>query len=240
MTESTVAASPFAGFISEGVALIKTQTAQANVLADKLKHAGNINALISEMRDEVDTTDENILAFREAKENLLKQLEGFESQIDEYIVSAGLVDQTPINVEAVTEQYKALAKTVKSTTEVIKGIPGSEEYLTDLPELAKVAGTRSGGSNATGVRRPRIASVAYSSDNGTTWNDVQKDGKATLTLLSQKLTAIKAKEDEQDYSGENLRDAMFKAAETDDLKTLDGKPVEFAVGRVLIKVVPSV
>lgn len=242
----------FDALISEALNTIREQTEAGNAVADKVIHADNANKLLAEVRETSD--DPEIVKYREFLENAYAQLAESEKKIDDYILSQGMVDTTPVDVEAETTKWKEISTTVKAMTNAIKTLPGFDETkLADIPELKSLPGTRkaSTSSGGTGVKRPRIASIAVTYPDGTTTDIYEtKDGvnNSNLTVLAKSLASTYKRKVEV----KDLQAALFAAAGTDDLNTLDGKPVEFAYSvpksdnpedgsyNLMVKVTPTV
>ncbi len=212
----------FAAVIEASKVALLEQTSAFNLLADKIIHAGNATKLISEMRDEAETSNDQILKFREYKDKLLMNLHENEAKIDSYIVESGLVDTTPVDVPATTEKAKAIATQVKNLKAVIAGFPGGIEALTGIPELSKLPGIVRN-SSATGEKtyRPRIASLTC---NGVSIFETKGDKHiANVTILKLHL----AKNEKVTVETSKLQELLFAAAGTHDLTTLNGAPVNF-------------
>lgn len=224
-TDTSSAASPtYDPFVQSALDLIKKETEQANNLADKVIHADNGLKLLHEVRDEKETTDENILKYRHAMEQMnLKVLE-FQTKIEEYILANNLVDNTPVDVPAVTEEYKTIKARVKAMLSVVSSLPGGAEAVKDITPVKGIPGTRASSSGGgTGVRRPRVSSVKCNGED----IFIEKDGKnvTNMTVLATHLS----KELGVKVESGDLRDAMFAAAKTEDLSTLNGAPFSFSV-----------
>lgn len=224
-------------FVSVAVQTITEQTEQANAVADKILNADNANKLIHEVRNT--SEDPEIVAFRTWIEKANAQILKRELEIDQYIKDAGLVDVAPVDIESETTNYNSLATQIKGMLGALKTIPGSEDVLGSIPELKPIPGKRkasSTSSSSTGTRRPRLSSITVSGIDGSNPVDVyenvkQEDGSTktvtNMTVLSKWLTANT--EGKPSVNVQDLQSSLFAAAKTEDLSTLDGKPIEFPV-----------
>lgn len=222
------------------VALIGEQ----NALANRIKSAGNVSALVAEVRDTTATEDEKILAYRKWMDEVNTAILNNQKAIEEYIKSAGLVDTGDLDVEKATADWKATADKVKAAKGMLKTL-GGEDALKDIPEVVGIPGTRAGGSAATGIRRPRFQDISYTVAGTENWvvvSETEGEGaeakvKTNLTMLGNALSTKEHK-----VVSKDLQAALYAAAGTEDISTLAGKPVEFAfaVGDVnyIVKVVP--
>ena len=75
-----------------------------NVLASRIKSAGNHNALIAEVRDTADTADETILEYRAQMDKVNNLILGWQKSVEEHIRESGLVDLGDLDVEAATKE----------------------------------------------------------------------------------------------------------------------------------------
>lgn len=216
-----------------------------NVLANRIKSAGNQNALIAEVRDSAETTDETILEYRAQMDKVNNLILGWQKDVEEYIRTSGLVDLGDIDVEAATKEWKANADTIKAAKSLLKTV-GGDEAVAKLTEVVGIPGTRTGGGGSTGQRRPRFQDIAYRVAGSEDWKPVSKtegegaDAKTVtnLTLLAQTLATKDHK-----VTAADLQQPLFKVAGTEDLSSLEGTPVEFVftVGDVNyeVKVTPG-
>lgn len=215
-------------FVTAGAAVLRELIDNANTRADKLVAAGNTELLVHQFRDEAETQDENVLRFREwynrANEEILRR----QAEIEKYIVERGYVNTEPIDVEAVTTEYKNLAQQARDMSKTLRSFPGAEEVLKDLPELKAAPGTGRGGGNSAGIPRPRFAKIEYRIAGTDEWLDVftEKDGKTegekvrvtNLTILAQKISKDAGKD--VNVSAKDLQGPLFETAGTQDLSSI--------------------
>jgi len=220
--------SDFAPFIAGAQATIVTETEAANALAEKLIHTDNAFKAIYEVRDETVTADENINKYRIYVADLEAKMEAAAKQIEDYIVAQGLVDTAPIDKDAVTAEYKAIAARVKGMVTVLSTIPGGSEVLPQLPELKSIPGTRTGRAGA-GAGTPKLRLASITCDGTDVYQDVTdaKTSEVKRTVTLSILAAKLSKENSVKVEPKDLIAALFAAAGTQDMSTLAGKPVEF-------------
>lgn len=225
-------------FIEAAAAFLPSQIEEANALATKLLNANNSVGLLHEYRDSEETTDEKILAYRAYVEQADNAILAAQAKIEEYILSAGFIDTEPVDVASVTQQYKDSAKLVTDSIKFLSNLPEAATTIEKLPPLLKVNGSR---STATGkpINRPRVIEITL---DGEEVFNVDKDGKkivtmSVLALHLSKITKVKVE-------GTALREAMFAAAKTTDLSSLNGTPIDFSFSvadkNYAVHVVPAV
>jgi hypothetical protein len=214
-------------FFSEATAQITTLITQANAIADRVANAGNAESLVAEVRNTSDVPE--IVAFREWLDKANMAIFNKEREIDALIVEKGLVSTEPVDVPAETENYKALDGQIKPLLAAFKAIPGGDAVLSVLPERKVLPGTRKSSAGAgTGVKRPRISHITC--DGKDIFKNVknakgEEVTQSNLTVLAAHLSA----ETKSKVEVSDLQSAIFAAAGTDDLSSLNGKPVEFVV-----------
>lgn len=244
MTETPIL-DPMAGFLSQTATLVKGLILPANAVADQIINAGNSQKLVHEYRDDAETTDEKVLAYRAAMEQLNEKVLEWQKDVEAHIVAQGYVSTEPINVEEKTAEFVALRTQVKAALGMLKTLPGGDAVIADLPELKNLPGTRGGGTNGSVTARPRVSEVA-----------VKAAGEEGFTALSSKGPKDKAGNDTHvsnfstlaryfAKSGNpvdvpELHKAAFAAAGTEDLSSLNGTPFVFAVGTTIVRITPSV
>jgi hypothetical protein len=222
-----------------------------NAKVMRVQKAGNVTALVHEVRDDVETTDATIQAYREwfnkAQEEILRR----QSQVEEYIVSKGLIDVEPVDVEAATREVKNSASQIKAmlTTLSSFNVDVTSEEL-GIPAMLSIRG---GGNVGSSSPRPRIEQTFYREAGTEEWIEVYSDKtdkegvvtrSASLTVLAQALNrAYGAAEGHVDVTVRDLNQPLFDAAGTRDMKSLNGTPVDFVftVGHknLEIKVIPK-
>ena len=216
----------FDTFFSEAKSQVAALIASANAVADKVVNAGNAAALVAEVRNTSD--DAQIVAFRVWLDKANNAILAKELEIDKYIVDAGMVSTEPVDVEAETANFKTLDAQIKGIVGALKSIPGGDAVVTDLPERKTLPGSRKSSTGAgTGVKRPRISHITCDGVDvfKTTGEGADAKTQANLTVLAAHLTA----ETKTKVEVSDLQTALFAAAGTDDLSSLNGKPVEFVV-----------
>lgn len=217
---------------------------EQNTLADRIIAAGNTESLVHEYREDVETDDENILKFRAFKEELSNRILAAEAQIDAYIGEKYVKAAQDFDVDAARETWKDANTKVKAAMSLVTGILGGT-IPEDFPEVKKIPGTRGASAGSqTGTRRLRLQEISFRVAGTEDWtkvgrNDDEKGWTTNLTLLGQTLSTKEHKVGSADFQR-----PLFDAAGTEDLSTLEGKPVEFAfaVGDVNyeIRVTPKV
>ena len=222
------AAEMYASLIGTMASQIAEARNKANGFADQIIHAGNVNVLIAEVRD--NSEDESIVAFRTWLEQVEEAIAQKQKAVDEYIVSSGLVDTTPVDIASATEQYKVQAAMAKQFLGAILAIPGvTPEDLPSLPELKSIPGQRTARMGASaGTPKPRIASVVV---NGTEVREDVKDPKDASKTRSvsnfSTLAKFLAKATDTKVEVSDLHAAAFAEAKTNDLASLNGAPIHF-------------
>lgn len=219
------------------------QTNQANAIAAKIaasKHGQG--GLVHELAFEDETvTDKTVLAFREWVNKLDAAREAKVEEVYAYI-KANLMSTEAVDVEALTEQYKALKDQIKSGVNYVKVADPNftEETLADVPELVSLRGGTVSTSGTKGeTKRPRIAQIWV---NGEPINGKGPKGQtvSNLTTLAQYM----AKDSGTKVEVKDLQMNAFAAAGTDDFKTLNGNVFEFSVNAgdksYSVKVQPAV
>jgi hypothetical protein len=225
--------------------MVSALIGEANPLAEKVINAGNANALVHQYRDDADTTDEKVLAYREAMNQVNLRILDWQSEIEKYIVAAGYVSTEPVDVEAVSAEYTAFKTQIKAATSMLKNLPGGEAVIAELPELKNLPGTRQASGGSTGTARPRVSEVAVKAA-GEDWYTAlsgkgPKDKEGNETHVSNFSTLARYfSKSETPLDVPALHAAAFAAAGTEDLSSLHGVPIEFAVGTTMVRVTPTV
>lgn len=243
MTENT---NPVQGLLDAAKATLVDLIGQANAKANRIKSAGNAAALIAEVRDSSETTDENILAYRKKMDEANNAILNWQKTIEAYIVENNLVDTGNVDVEAETTAWKALAETIKAAKGLAKNL-GGEDALADLPEMNGIPGTRSAGNGASGIRRPRFQDISYTVAGKDEWHTVSEtkgEGDEAKVVTNLTLLAGVLSTKDNRVTSKDLQTALFAEAKTEDLSSLAGTPVEFAFGvgdvNYIVKVTPRV
>jgi hypothetical protein len=229
--------------IEQANALIK----QNNEIANKVRNAGNAKALVSEFRESGETTDETVLEYRAKREKALEALMQWENKIDAYLVESGLVSVEPVDVEALTAEWRKQADVIKSIRGFVNAIAG-KDGLDNLIEVVGLPGTRATGSGgATGVRRPRFTSIAYAdaldAENWTTVEKTEGEGADAKVKTNLSMLALELSKGGHKVGSADLQSALWAEAKTEDLSTLEGQAVTFSFGvgdkNYLVRVVPG-
>lgn len=227
MTTATPDVNPMASVFAAFAEQYEIVAAQANKLADQLNHAGNTTKLVHEVRDDKETTDETILKYREWYSQVNEAILKNQAAVEAHIVSAGLIDTTPVDVPTATTQYKELKTQANAMKGAIKVFPGHEDVLDKLTALQPVSGVRVGtGGGGTGIRRPRLASITVDGDEVFTTVKA-KDGSDKKVANFTNTAIHLGKINNVKVDSEAIRSAAFAAAGTEDLATLNGKPISF-------------
>jgi len=217
---------PDSPLVVAGRAEYELLATQANNLFVKVQNVENVNATIAEIRNT--SEDERIVAFREWKEKVEAALLAKELEVD-HIIKAEFIESEPVDIDAVKAAHKELVGKAKALRTVLTQFAG-EAAIHKLPELKSLSGRAVSAGAGTGSKRPRLQSVTVKGvpvfstkkeEDGTTTQ------VASFTVLAQWLSAkerggIKVEP-------KTLQEAAFAAAGTDDLSTLAGRPVSFAV-----------
>lgn len=216
------------------VSSITSLTEQANAEATRIASATtDRKALVHDILNADEPTDEKVKKFQEFKEQILARLEQEEEKAREYVSTTLLPAAEEFDVDAAKSTYKELADKVKTARKFfLTTLPGAtEDDLKDVPALKTLrGGTSSGG---TGSKRPRVNRLAYRANSSDNWTEVskstEKNGETVtvtnFTVLAQSLSKVYGSKVEV----KDLQAAAFEAAGTDDLNSLDGKVFEFAV-----------
>jgi hypothetical protein len=185
--------------------------------------------------------DDQIVAFREWRAKVQAQIdaalatiEAKTAEVREYAESN--LDASDVDPEALKKTYlDARAEATKMRAGLV-GFFGEEAVAKiveaeGIEEITNLRGTNRKG--ATGIKRPRLESATVNGEA------VEKDGKVSFTLLGQHVSKHFGK-----VSGNDLKDAAFAAAGTNDLSTVN-EPVNYSFtlsdGKVVqISVTPKV
>jgi hypothetical protein len=233
------------------VEVVKELIANHNAKVLRIQKAGNVTALVHEVRDDVETTDPKVQAYREWFEKAQAEILRKQGEIEEYILNMGLVDVEPVDVEAETKKLKESGGQIKAmlTTLGSFGVDVNSEEMS-IPAMLSVRGGNAAGSSGP---RPRISETYYRVAGTEEWIEVysdktDKDGvvtrSASLTVLAQALNrAYGAAEGHVDVTVRDLNGPLFESAGTRDLKSLNGTPVDFVFTvdnvNLEIKVIPK-
>lgn len=238
-------------FLNTTVELINGFTTEANRAAELVINAGNSQKLLHEYRDEAETTDEDVLKYRAAMDQVNFQVLAWQAKIEELILERGYVSTEPVDVEAKTAEYKALKAQITAAQKMLENLPGGSDVLSKVSELKPLPGVRASGTGgSTGTLRPRVAEVAVQAPGEAGFTALSgkgpkdKEGNVTHVSNFSTLAAHLAKVSGAKVEVSDLHKAAFEAAGTQDLSSLNGAPFSFSftIGEVnyLIRITPSV
>ena len=205
---------PAVDTLPEGLAqlvVMKAETLMPKIKAvtAKINAAGNIGELLSEAIKSSDDpkVKENLQKMEKANQALIN----WQNEI-EAIVKPTLSVPSDEEIKAAEEEYKSLVSNVKTLDTVFTGEVGSlypelsiYDYVGELPK-GKRSSTGAKAGQGEGSSRPRVSEVAVSTDNGTTYSKVEKDGKSTFSTL----VAWIKKETGESISASDLHEAWFE------------------------------
>ena len=198
----------------------------ANAAADEYKSLTADND--KRITDFINTSeDEKIAAFRAMRDKVTAQIEAAQAKLDEQAKAAreyaeSQVALTEGDPAEVREKYLAArtnANNLRKAFVLIAGEDAVNEMVeaNGIEEVISLKGTATKGAS-TGIRRPRISAATVNGEAV-----ANKDGKTSFTVLADYVTRKFGK-----VTGDDLRNAAFTAAGTDDLNSLDeGTNVEF-------------
>lgn len=202
--------------------VLKEATDTANGLALKIKGATSgkedrVSAILTT------SDDPEIVTWREQDAKVQAQIKAAQEKLAEARDSAAkkaeslLTDSADFNVEEAKKEFLTKRQEVTSISKTIKLVLKGDEKAyaagiesAGIVEVLSLRGSNGATSGSLGKRKPRLHSATV---NGETLE------KATFTTLAAK-TGVDV---------DTLKDAAFKAAETDDLKSVAGKEVSFSV-----------
>lgn len=217
-------------FTTSGRAQFSVFAEQANALHARVQAAENVNATIAEVRNTSD--DPRIVAFREWKAQADAAILAKENEIDA-IIKAELVSVEPIDLEKIKAEHKSIVTKARDLEKALKSVVG-EAAVVNLPTLKSLSGRAVSASGGSGGKRPRIQSIVV--DGVEVYEEVEDKDKAgnklgtkshvaSFTVLARWMGSKEQTGVKVDVS--SLQQACFAAAKTDDLSSLDGKPVSF-------------
>lgn len=215
---------PDSPLVTAGRAEYETLATQANELFGKVQAAENVNATIAEVRNS--SEDETIVKFRDWLEKANARIIAETDKVDAYI-KANLVSQEPVDVEAVKASHKELVTKAKALRTVLTQFAG-DNAIHGLPELKSLSGRAVSAGAGTGGKRPRLQTVKVG-EKEIYSEKKEDDGTVTHVASFTVLAAWMSKDAKVKVEPKQLQEAAFAAAGTDDLSTLAGKPVTFAI-----------
>lgn len=198
----------------------------ANKAADEFKSiTADADKRIADFLNE--STDEQIVAWRAQRDKITAQIAAAQKKLDEQAEQASeyasgkvaAVEGDPAEVKTRYVNARKDANDVRKALVLLVGEDAVNAAVEErgITEVISLRGTTTKGA-ATGIRRPRISAASVNGEEVK-----NKEGKTSFTLLEQFITKTHGK-----VSGDDLRNAAFTAAGTDDLNSLDeGTVVEF-------------
>jgi hypothetical protein len=210
----------------------ENRAAEADALFKKVQAADNLGSLVSEVRDTKETDDENILAFRNFKEDLLSKLNAAEDKIDAYITATYVKPDDTVDVEKVKAEHKELVKITRTIRQLLEQLD-SENATVGLPDVKNVSGRAVSSASGTGTKRPRLSKIVVDGEEVFAMKD-EKDGTKTQVTSFTVLAAWLSKRVSERFGLKGfkvepsvLSRMAFEEAKTDDLSTVNG-PIVFA------------
>ena len=214
-------------------AFYKSEADAANALASQIiaarkKPEDAVDAILAT------SSDDKVVAWRAADEDADKKIKALQEARAENrkraiaYAAANLLPTADenFNVDAAREAFIAKRKQVDQMHGTLRAYVGSDENMARLMDVFGIVevtslSARGGQSSrgATGIRRPRISEATFDGVN------VEKDGKASFTLLTAHVKKVAGKVD-----ADVIRQAAFAAAGTEDLSSLpSGTVVNFSL-----------
>lgn len=196
------------------VQMYADQVTAANAIAQEVSaSSGGVNRQIKDIRDDEETTDANILKYREARDALMQRAAEMREKIEAYIIERdGLAAMSDETRKEKQDEYKALRQSATAARKLLELQPGYDEtWLADVPELLNFSTGKPAGQRASsgGSFRPRLASATVNGE------DVSKDGKVTFTILAATLSTKDHKVGPRD-----LQEAALKEANAEDFSSV--------------------
>lgn len=205
--------------------MLKAQVEEANAIGEKVKTATTTSkTAIDQIINESD--DETLVSYRESVEKAQAAIKAAQEKLDAKRKAAEEHAKTLIpgvgdgfDVDAAKAEFLEKRKVITSMKTALKGLLGNDEKVLDAGltkfNISEVIGLTRGGTTGggTGAKKPRLASAVV--DDLPVAN---KEGKTSFTTLAQHLKA----------DVNELKNAAFKAAGTDDFKTIQGQEVSFS------------
>lgn len=207
------------------------ETVQANTVDE--------NKLVHEIRDNRETTDENLKKFHAYIDRLDDERFKAVEKVDAYIRDNLMPKRDEnVDIDALKKSHDEARKAAKRALDFLRDQFSSDEEFEKFCQENNIPALKSvrGGTTGTGAGTPRPRIVGGYIDG----EDVSKDGNVNFTILAAAL----AKKSGQDVEVRDLQSAAFEAAGTTDLKSLNGRGFEYSytVGdkNYMIKIVPAV
>lgn len=206
----------------------KTKAAEANEVASAIKAATQdqtqaINAILDTSTDQKITEWRNEYNARQEKiEAAIEKQKEFRKQAEQ--LAAEQLPGADFNEDEARENFLGLRREVNEMRKALMIFLGNDKAKFDeiveslgIVEVISLRGSTTKG--ATGVRRPRISSASVNGNNV-----ANEKGRVSITYLtnyiSSEINAIDA---------DVVRNALFAAAETDDLTTVKDQTFNFNV-----------
>lgn len=171
--------------------------------------------------------DEQVVAWRAQRDKVQAQIDAAQAKLEEQATKAHEYAESQVTAAEgdpaeVKTRYVEARKTANDLRKALVLLTDEETVnaaveSAGITEVISLRGTTTKGA-ATGIRRPRISAAEVNGEEVK-----NKDGKTSFTILADHVTRKYGK-----VSGDDLRNAAFTAAGTDDLNSLDeGTVVEF-------------
>lgn len=233
----------FAAMVETSKDRLSTIHTTYTALVQRIKGSQNPNALVHEIRDASDASDEIVKQFQAYRESLLTSLREAEAKVEEHI-RANLMptDGSVVDTEALTAEAKALRDEFNQIVSLVSTLVADEEarnaFKEAVPALEKLPRSPKDGSEAaTGQLRLRLASITV---RGTDPESDPVNVGSTCTNAAKALSAAYA----TTIQVTDLTHQIVQAAGTSNMASLNGKPFEFAstIGdhNVIFTIVPAV
>lgn len=232
MTETTsqpiepeAAQQPSNAFIDGAVQFYNATVTEHNELTAKFRALRNADATVTELYDTSD--DEKVAQIRKFVEEQQAAINEAIETARSYIQTNLLPSTESFDQEAAKTRQAELAEQAKAATSLLQ-VQGYD--VSTLPELDKLRKSRSTNSNGSDTKNTRPRMVAAWVD-GTPVNKTKDDGTTVtnFTLITQYLNSLN--------DGTKYDMATVKShAETNGFDPNSNTPIEFAVGKHVVKV----
>lgn len=236
------------------VATITPHVNAANELAAKIAAQGsdNTKSLLHEILFDNETTDATIIAFRNWHEQANAAINAKVTETEAYATKLLPAKDDNFDENKAKAEYKLVKDQYNAAVKFLKTMPDFDEsWLTVLPTLKTLRGGNTSAGGTSGGRRPRVQSVYVGNIDGTNMQRIHElvgEGDKQRDVSNFTLAAkFIGNKDHANCKVEpkQLHEATFAAAGTDDLNSLNGKPVEFSFSpdegkhTYMVRVVPN-
>lgn len=186
--------------------------------------------MIHEMRDETETTDETILAYRAKLAKIDATREKLVEEATNYVKGLVVAEKSDEEIAALRDEAKTLTGEGKALVNVLRMFGTNVDALPALPGVSA-----SGNSGTTGIKRPRVSAITLAGEpviTKTKAADGTVKETATVSGLSSALKAAqkegKAAKD-VDVETATLQALIFEQFGTDDLSVVEDQSRTFNV-----------